>query len=243
MNNFYVYLHKDNNDVVFYVGKGRRERAFSKTGRSKKWKQVSSSGYSVEIVENNLSEESAIHLEKQYITKYKNTIVNHLDNAAVLNLDYESVSNQLVASDESPSGLFWKKNNKIAGCLNKRTGYYVVRVDNKLYQAHRIVWLLHNKEISADLVIDHIDNNRTNNKIENLRLIQKKINNFNRNKSYLSGIETKIHKNCTTFIVYFRINGKRVRKSFSTKDFGESAQEMAVQYRNKINKELYAISI
>ena len=68
----------------------------------------------------------------------------------------------------------WKLFNTIyagrpAGHLNTRNFYLEVRIDNKLYKGHRLVWKLFNGQDAAGL-IDHIDGDPTNNKIENLRV-------------------------------------------------------------------------
>ena len=51
-------------------------------------------------------------------------------------------------------------------------GYYVMMVRGERYYEHRLIWLYHYGELpSDDLVIDHIDGNRMNNRIENLQLL------------------------------------------------------------------------
>ena len=81
--------------------------------------------------------------------------------------------------DSSVGGscLIWKKsfgNNVLvgqrAGKLSHQ-GYWRVRIDGKDYMAHRVVWAL-NKEDSP-YMLDHIDRNKDNNRIENLRECQK----------------------------------------------------------------------
>jgi len=68
-NDFYVYVHtKANNGSVFYVGKGRGKRAWSKENRNPHWRNiVAKYGYEVTILLNNLNEEQAFILEKQTI--------------------------------------------------------------------------------------------------------------------------------------------------------------------------------
>lgn len=73
----------------------------------------------------------------------------------------------------------------VAGCLNN-SGYKVIRVYGKLYRNHRLIWLWHNGYMPEN-GIDHIDRNKNNNKIENLREVSKVCNarncNLSRNNS------------------------------------------------------------
>ena len=43
-----MYLHKTLNGKVFYVGKGRENRAWNKSRRSKAWNECAANGFSVE---------------------------------------------------------------------------------------------------------------------------------------------------------------------------------------------------
>ena len=71
---------------------------------------------------------------------------------------------------------FTQKNNKHipeykiieTGNMN---GYTSLSVNYKKMTYHRIVWILHYGEIPKKMVIDHIDGNKTNSRIENLRLV------------------------------------------------------------------------
>ena len=70
--------------------------------------------------------------------------------------------------------LFWRVNRgkaragDEAGCIGNR-GYVVIVVNGKQRMAHRLVWIMHGKEPVP--MLDHIDGDQRNNRIENLRLI------------------------------------------------------------------------
>ena len=56
-----------------------------------------------------------------------------------------------------------------AGSVNPSTGYWRVSINKKNYQLSRLVWVYHNGEIPENTVIDHINRNKDDNRIENLR--------------------------------------------------------------------------
>lgn len=68
---FYVYLHRRANDgKVFYVGKGKRDRATSKK-RNIYWKRVAEKyGYYIQIFAKNISEDMAFFIESELIKFY-----------------------------------------------------------------------------------------------------------------------------------------------------------------------------
>jgi hypothetical protein len=74
MNEFYVYIHLNpTTNEVFHIGKGKGNRANSKSSRNKYWKEyVSKIGNNFKsiIVKNNLSETEALELEKKIIQKF-----------------------------------------------------------------------------------------------------------------------------------------------------------------------------
>ena len=86
------------------------------------------------------------------------------------------------------TGVFtWRVSNSnrvkigdIAGCLHKNSGYTLIRVGDKLLRAHRIAFFIVNNETPN--VIDHINGDRSDNRISNLRSCTSQQNGFNSSK-------------------------------------------------------------
>ena len=72
---FYVYLHirKDTNEI-FYVGKGKKDRASSKAGRNNYWNKIvkKAQGFTVKFMAVKLMEHEAFNLEKKLILQFRN---------------------------------------------------------------------------------------------------------------------------------------------------------------------------
>jgi hypothetical protein len=84
--------------------------------------------------------------------------------------------------------LFWKisNSNRVrigdkAGSIDAR-GYMQIGLFNEQHRLHRIIWQMHFGNIPDNLQIDHVDRNRLNNKLENLRLANNSQNMRNTDK-------------------------------------------------------------
>ena len=102
--------------------------------------------------------------------------------------------------------------NKKAGHVSVN-GYVQVRVNNKLEYAHRIIWQMHNGDISKDVEIDHVDTNRGNNSLSNLRLATSSNNKWNMNKTShnKSGFKgVSLHKKTGRFAAYYKKFGRKI---------------------------------
>lgn len=71
-----------------------------------------------------------------------------------------------------------KHPNRMAGCYSKALGYVLIRLDRRLYYAHRLAWLYVHSEWPFD-EIDHINGDRSDNRISNLRCVDRKTNQEN----------------------------------------------------------------
>jgi hypothetical protein len=114
--------------------------------------------------------------------------------------------------------LFWKvdrKNNKIKGTqasrLKKSNGYQEVTINKKKHYAHRLIFMMFNGYWPEQ--IDHIDGNRSNNLISNLREATNAQNNRNTklratNTSGYKGVY--MSKQSGRFIARITVNYKNV---------------------------------
>ena len=96
-----------------------------------------------------------------------------------MTLSYDQAVNTF-KYDKDSGFLIWLKSGKKAGYVSSSDGYITVMFNGKNYKAHRIAWLIINKEWPDK--IDHIDHCRTNNKISNLRNVTTRQNGMNMSK-------------------------------------------------------------
>jgi len=255
----YVYLHKrKDNGVVFYVGSGRATRANqSGQGKTKDWKDVVSvsGGYDVVKLAENLSKSVAIDLEEYYIKNPEPSweLVNKRLPTRVNTTTKEVLSEKFYYDTESPSGLKYKESSyknkgalskakdSVAGGVYTRKGkplFWRLKVTVKgikqTLKVHRIVWMITNGDIPEHFVVDHIDGNPLNNRLENLRIVSQKTNTRNKRITRVNstGIVGITIKRGSYRISLSTDTGDRGSKSFSIRKYGqEKALYLAVKYR------------
>jgi len=101
------------------------------------------------------------------------------------------------------NGLLSRKDNGFQGTKNMY-GYIVFGIGKNRYPAHKLVWLYHNNTLPViGYEIDHINQDRSDNRIENLRIVTRQENKFNTNAKGYSLI-----KKTGKFRARIRVDGK-----------------------------------
>lgn len=132
--------------------------------------------------------------------------------------------------------LFWRVDRRAgvkagdrAGSVHKIHGYRQIKIDGKKFLEHQIVWMLAlqaelpvQNEDGYELVIDHIDGDGLNNRIENLKPITVAENCAKQFRD-----EIKIAKNGDKLLTGVQQVGKRFIVQFSIRSFWRSEKETA----------------
>lgn len=142
MNNFYVYFHKNKiTNEIFYVGKGKNNRAYVKDNRGNHYNNyIKKFGEpSIEIVKDGLTNEDALELEIFYIKKFgrkelnDGCLVNSTDGGEFGVLGYkhthqtkEKIRVSRVGKVGNNKGLKWKLKIDRTGI---KRGKYKQRID------------------------------------------------------------------------------------------------------------------
>lgn len=151
----------------------------------------------------------------------------------------KETSNNLFTYDDGK--LLWKaKKGKMiagseAGTMNDQ-GYMIVMLDGQRYRTHKIIFLMHHGYMPK--YVDHIDGNRSNNKIKNLRECTQSENMYNAsirsdNRSGEKGVSW--HKGANKWRVRLYIGGQETQIGLFD-DF-ELAQLVSAEARDKFHKE------
>jgi hypothetical protein len=109
---------------------------------------------------------------------------------------------ELLSYDPATGALTWATRRKggckpgqPAGCVSP-TGYGRILCMGKSYPTHRIAWALYHGEDPYPYQIDHIDRDKINNRIANLRLATPKENCANRYTSPEKGKRPNLYNYC-----------------------------------------------
>lgn len=263
---YYVYAHFDCDGNVFYIGRGRNNRAWQKSHRSRDWYNKARFGYTVEIIKDDLSFKNADNLEEGLILSLKDKIVNKNLPSKNIELCYKELSEYFEYNEHSPSCLvrIKKMSNGIGlrgtiGFVGYKTSpkskigkqYWKVKHKNKGLLIHRIIWVICNKkDLPVNAVIDHINGNGLDNRIVNLRVCS--IAENNRNKGLSSNSTTGVNgvtwANDGRYRVKIVVDGKKIMKTFRpnklypslpAEEAKQRAFEDAVDFRKQMEAMYY----
>ena len=101
-----------------------------------------------------------------------------------------------------------------------RRQYYCVKIIKKNLYVHKLVAVAFIPKIEGKKEVDHIDRNKLNNSVENLRWVTSSENGLNTSRSGLNNKlgEPHIDTNKALFRVRFQTNKNLIEKSFHTLD-------------------------
>lgn len=237
---YYVYIHrrKDNNKI-FYVGKGSRNRFKSTNRHNCEWHRVvqEAGGFIPEILFGNLTEQESFDIEKQYITSPPDNfeLINKSWVKPIKEINIEEISKCFYYDETSPSCLRYKVNEESLAIQKRRgkkdgdpagymdSGYWRLKINkNEAYLVHRLIWTLVFGKIPDDLVVDHVDMDKSNNKISNLRAVTPAVNSRNRLFVHFGGV-TKQHARGVPYYQssWVELDGTPRTRCFSIKLLGE----------------------
>lgn len=149
------------------------------------------------------------------------------------------------------------KGHKTIKLMNKEVGQLVIRdgkpvhwrvkYKKKTYMVHRIIYEIHYSEIQEGFVIDHINRDPSDNRIENLRAVPYAINSRNKrisknNKTGLTGVHKGTDKKWGYYVATWEEEDGPKNKRFYIFSLGEErAKELAIAFRQAKIDELNSL--
>ena len=103
------------------------------------------------------------------------------------------------------------------------SGYLTFKIDNVTYYVHKYVWEEANGPTPVGYEVDHIDRDKTNNHLSNLRLATVSENRCNTglradNACGIKGLHTRVYKGSMYWCAQISKDGKRYTKSSKDAD-------------------------
>lgn len=141
-----------------------------------------------------------------------------MTDAVYLKLPDLEILHSILDYDKTTGVFMWKlsrsrtaKAGMTAGCLSS-CGYMQIMINRKKYMLHRIAWYMSTGTDPVDFELDHINGDKTDNRIENLRKATRADNNRNqpKRKNNTSGYKgVSWNKKYGKWVAYIGIDWKR----------------------------------
>jgi len=145
----------------------------------------------------------------------------------------------------STGKVYSKKHKKFIKPHISNQGYLRIEISKnnnpKKYFVHRLIAEHFIENLYNLPSIDHIDRNKLNNDISNLRWSSRTLQNINKNiqKTNTTGFTgVQFIKKDNSYMARWSINNKEYSKTFSLKKY-ENAKQLAIEYRNKMEEKHY----
>lgn len=118
----------------------------------------------------------------------------------------------------------YQPKDKEAGWIRPDTGYHCVSIDRKQYKTHRLIFLMFNGYLPS--LVDHIDRDKLNNRIENLREATKQENAVNSERWDKGGVSFRSDRG--KWRAYFRKDYKQIFLGYyNSKEEAQAAVQKA----------------
>jgi len=162
-----------------------------------------------------------------------------LNNVKLKLVNYELYYLCVKNGDKKLKNPYWRKK-----CLSKtRDAYLRTRINKKKFLFHRIVYYAHNQEWdiydnSINNQIDHIDRNSLNNNISNLRVVNQKENNLNKDSvEYAKGYT--YYRPTKKYMAQISLNNKKINLGYFDTEIEASFKYQKVKLFIRVLKCIY----
>lgn len=149
-------------------------------------------------------------------------------------LPRQEVLHLLFDYDPATGVFVWKMGRcagRIAGFINAH-GYTYIGVDGAYYYAHRLAYVyIHGDVLDNKTDIDHINRNRSDNRITNLRTATRSQNCANsENRKKKDGLPRGVYRDGSRYRAAIRVNRRRIHLgNYCTSEEAKNAYSVATQ--------------
>lgn len=208
-----------------------------------------------------LSDEDVLEFEKVFTSRVKEVKSKSRGHNGKVLRDYNSIpwSEYFEYDETSPSCLRWKSfpqswSKYRVGDVAGKVGYrkkdkkpqgWALGLFGEMWAVHRIIWCIKHGSIPKELLVDHLDRDCLNNKIDNLRLVTHAENNLNKEQAgkkdprLIAGVYW-VGKNLTAC---WNENGKQYHKNFARSKYETEEELIAAAITFRLEKLEYLRSL